>query len=54
MFKTTLKHLHGLSRLSLCLEILLIILKVGNESWVTQLGQILGCGSRMGKLQGGS
>lgn len=29
-------------------------INVGNESWVTHLGEILRCGSRMGKLQGGS
>lgn len=53
LFKTTPQHLRGLFMLSLCLEILLT-LKIGNESWVAQLEQILRCRSRMGKLQGGS
>lgn len=30
------------------------MLTVGNESWVTQLGRLLGCGFRMGKLQEGA
>ena len=53
LFKNNPKQLHELFILRICLEISPIV-NVGNESWVTHLGEILRCGSRMGKLQGGS
>ena len=53
LFKNNPKQLHELFMLSICLEISPIV-NEGNESWVTHLGEILRCGYRMGKLQGGS